>query len=148
MGLKEQLRQDMAAAMRAGDAARRDVLRMLVAAVKQAEVDTQTTLDDAGVQDVLAKQARQRRESIADYTKAGRPELVAQEEAELALIEAYLPSMLGRDEIAAIAQQVIDELGVAGPQAMGQVMGRLMPMLKGQAEGRLVNAVVRDLLSG
>ena len=148
MGLKEQLREDMTAAMRTGDAARRDVLRMLLAAVKQAEVDTQTTLDDAGVQDVLTKQAKQRRESIADYTKAGRPELAAQEKAELALIEAYLPSMLGRDEIAALAQQVISELGVAGPQAMGQVMGRLMPMLKGKAEGRLVNAVVRDLLSG
>lgn len=148
MGLKEQLREDMTAAMRTGDAARRDVLRMLLAAVKQAEVDTQTTLDDAGVQDVLTKQAKQRRESIADYTKAGRPELAAQEKAELALIEAYLPSMLARDEIAALAQQVISELGVAGPQAMGQVMGRLMPMLKGKAEGRLVNAVVRDLLSG
>jgi len=148
MGLKEQLREDMTTAMRTGDAARRDVLRMLLAAVKQAEVDTQTTLDDAGVQDVLTKQAKQRHESIADYTKAGRPELAAQEKAELVLIEAYLPSMLGRDEIAALAQQVISELGVAGPQAMGQVMGRLMPMLKGKAEGRLVNAVVRDLLSG
>lgn len=148
MGLKEQLREDMTAAMRTGDAARRDVLRMLLAAVKQAEVDTRTTLDDAGVQEVLTKQAKQRRESIADYTKAGRPELAAQEKAELALIEAYLPSMLARDEIAALAQQVISELGVAGPQAMGQVMGRLMPMLKGKAEGRLVNAVVRDLLSG
>lgn len=146
MSLKEQLRADMAAAMREGDTARRDALRLLLAAVKQAEVDEQATLDDAGVQAVLAKQAKQRRESIADYERAGRPELAAQEAAEVALIESYLPQMMSREEVEAVAAEVIAELGVTDVKGMGQVMGRLMPQLKGRAEGRLVNEVVRELL--
>lgn len=146
MGLKEQLRQDVKTAMRDGDAERRNTLRMLLAAVKQTEVDSRTTLDNAGIQTVLTKQAKQRRESIADFEKAGRDEMAANERAELAVIETYLPQMLGRDEIAVIAQTVITELGVDGLKGMGQVMGRLMPQVKGQADGRLVNEVVRQLL--
>lgn len=146
MSLKEQLRADMAAAMRAGDSARRDTLRLVLAAVKQAEVDERTTLDDDGVQAVLAKQAKQRRESIADYEKAGRLELAAQEAAEVALIESYLPQMMSREEVEAVAAEVMAEVGVTDVKGMGQVMGRLMPRLKGKADGRLVNEVVRDLL--
>ena len=146
MSLKEQLRADMAAAMRQGDTARRDTLRLVLAAVKQAEVDEQATLDDRAVQAVLAKQAKQRRESIADYEKAGRPELAAQEAAEVLLIESYLPQMMSREEVEAIAAEVIAESGVTDVKGMGQVMGRLMPRFKGRADGRLVNEVVRDLL--
>lgn len=147
MTLKERLRTDMAASMRDGDADRRDTLRMLLAAIKQTEVDDQVELDDAGVQSVLRKQAKQRRESIADYEKANRPELAAAEQIELAIIEAYLPQLMGRDEIKILAGQVVAELGVEDVKGIGQVMGKLMPLLKGKADGRLVNDVVQELLS-
>lgn len=146
MSLKEQLRADMATAMREGDTEKRDTLRMLVAAVKQTEVDEQRELDDAGVEAVLTRQAKQRRESIADYEKAGRPEMVEKEKAELAVIEAYLPEMMSREEIEAVAQATIAELGASDMKDMGQVMGRLMPQLKGKADGRLIGDVVRSLL--
>lgn len=133
--------------MREGNTDKRDVLRMLLAAVKQVEIDERRTLDDNGVKDVITKQAKQRRESIADAEKAGRHDLVAQEKAELSLIEQYLPQMMSREEIRALAELVIQELGVSGPKAMGQVMPRLMPQVKDRADGRLVNDVVRQLLS-
>lgn len=146
MDLKEQLRADMTAAMRGGEALRRDVLRMVIAAIKQTEIDTQRTLDDAGVQDVLRKQIKQRQESIADYTKAGRPAEVDREAAEIEIIEAYLPQMMSREEIEQIARPIIEEIGATDAKAMGQVMNRLMPHVKGRADGRLVNEVVRSLL--
>lgn len=146
MTLKEQLRQDMANAMRAGDTQRRDVLRMIVAAVKQAEVDGRVELDDAGVEDVLRKQAKQRRESIADYEKAGRMDAAEKEAAEVVVIESYLPQMMTRDEVATLAAGVIAELGVTDAKGMGQVMSKLMPQVKGRADGRMVNEVVRELI--
>lgn len=147
MALKEQLRSDMAVAMKQGNTETRDVLRMLLAAIKQAEVDDQVTLDESGVVTVLTKQAKQRRESIADYEKAGRADLVAQEQAELAIIETYLPQLMSREKVQTLAAQVIAELGVTDIKGMGQVMGKLMPQLKGQADGRIVNEVVRELLT-
>jgi uncharacterized protein YqeY len=147
MNLKERLRQDLADAMRSGETERRDVLRLLVAAIKQEEVDQRQTLEDAQVQEVLVKQAKQRRESIADAERAGRADLVEAEERELAIIEEYLPQQMSRDEVEAAARQVIDELGVQDMKGMGQVMSRLMPQLKGQADGRVVSDVVRDLLA-
>ena len=146
MNLKEQLRADMATAMRSGDNDKRNTLRMLLAAVKQTEVDDQVTLDDAGVQVVLTKQAKQRRESINDYEKAGRTEMAANEKMELAFIESYLPQMMDKEEVRILAAQVITELGITDMKGMGQLMGKLMPQLKGQADGRIVNEVVRDLL--
>lgn len=148
MQLKDQLRQDMVAAMRSGDEARRDLLRMLIAAVKQAEVDGGAPLDDEGVRAVLARQAKQRRESIADAEAARRLDLAAQEEAELALIMSYLPQMMSRAEVREAAAAVIAESGATDIKSMGQVMGRLMPQLQGKAEGHLVGEVVRELLSG
>jgi uncharacterized protein len=147
MSLKEQLTSDLTVAMRAGDTKRRDVLRMMLAAVKQTEVDTRTTLDDVGVQDVLRKQLKQRQESITDYQKAGRQESVDDENAEIAIIETYLPQLMTREEIETTARNIIDEMGVTDPKDVGQVMSRLMPELKGRADGRLVSDVVRSLLS-
>lgn len=147
MDLKEQLRADLTTAMKAGDTQRRDVLRMLMAAVKQVEVDTRVTLDDAGVQDVLRKQLKQRQESIEDFGKAGRPDEVDREMAEIAIIETYLPRMMSREEIEQIARDIVAETGVVDAKGMGQVMSRLMPRVKGRADGRLVNEVVRDLLT-
>jgi uncharacterized protein YqeY len=148
MSSSEQLRADLATAMREGDKDKRDVLRFLLAAIKQVEVDEQKTLDEAGVDQVLAKQAKQRRESIADYSKAGRQDLVDEEEAQLLIIESYLPQQMGRDEIEALAASAIAAVGAAGPGDMGKVMGQLMPLVKGKADGRLVNEVVRELLQG
>lgn len=144
--LQEKLRTDMADAMRAGDNEKRDALRLLLAAVKQAEVDGQKTLDDAGVQDVLTKQAKQRRESISDYERAGRDDLADREKAELLIIESYLPQMMTEEEIKGLVAQTISDLGATGPQDMGRVMGSLMPQVKGKADGRLVSDVVRKLL--
>ncbi len=146
MTLKEQVQQDRIAAMREGNTAKRNALSLLLAAIKQEEVDGQITLDDEGVMAVLMKQAKQRRESIADYEKAGRAEMAAGEQAELEIIESYLPQQMGRAEVEALAAAIIAELGVTDAKGMGQVMGKLMPKVKGQADGRLVNEVVRDLL--
>ncbi len=146
MTLKEQLTDELKIAMRAGNVERRDTIRLLQAAVKQEEIDRQVTLDDAGVQAVLQKQAKQRRESIADYEKAGRPELAAEEQQQLTIIQSFLPQMMSRDEVEQLARQVIADLGVADVKEMGQVMGKLMPQVKGKADGRLVNEVVRSLI--
>ena len=146
MDLKERLRTDLTAAMRGNDTQRRDVLRMVMAAIKQVEIDSRVTLDDAGVQDVLRRQVKQRQESIADFTRAGRPHDVARETAEAALIESYLPQMMSREAVEDLARAAIAETGVTDAKGIGQVMARLMPQVKGQADGRLVNDVVRGLL--
>jgi uncharacterized protein len=143
---REQLQADIREAMKSGDDERRNTLRLMIAAIKQEEVDRQAELDEAGVQAVLAKQAKQRRESIADYEAAGRTEMAAQEKSELAIIEHYLPQMMSREEIEQLATAVIAEVGAVDSKSMGAVMGRLMPQVKGKADGRLVNEVVRDLL--
>jgi len=143
---REQLQAHTREAMKSGDDARRNTLRLMIAAIKQEEVDRQAELDEAGVQAVLAKQAKQRRESIADYEAAGRTEMAAQEKSELAIIEDYLPQMMSREEIEQLATAVIAEVGAVDSKSMGAVMGRLMPQVKGKADGRLVNEVVRDLL--
>lgn len=146
MTLKEQLTAELKTAMRTGDVERRDTIRLLQAAIKQEEIDRQVTLDEAGVQAVLQKQAKQRRESIADFEKAGRIELVAEEQKQLNIIETFLPQMMSRAEVEAIARQVIAQLGVTDAKGTGQVMSQLMPQVKGKADGRVVNEVVRDLL--
>lgn len=147
MGIKEQLKQDTIVAMRAGDSEKRNTLRMLSAAIKQVEVDERVELDDEAVMKILTKQAKQRRESIADYEKAGRAEMANEEKQELAVIESYLPQMMDVDAVKIIAAEVIAELGVTDMRGMGQIMGKLMPRLKGQADGRVVNQAVRELLA-
>lgn len=146
MSLKEQLRLDTADAMRSGDNEKRDTLRFLLAAIKQVEIDQKKELNDEEVLAVLNKQAKQRRESIADYEAAGREDLVFEEQAQLVLIEAYLPSQMTREEVVELATNAIAEVGAEGPQDTGKVMGRLMPQVKGIADGRMVNEVVRGLL--
>jgi hypothetical protein len=148
MSLKERLTVELKTAMREGDVDKRDTIRLLQAAVKQEEIDNRITLDDAGVQVVLLKQAKQRRESITDYEKAGRTDSVAEETKQLVIIESFLPKMMSREEVETLARQVITELGVTDAKGSGQVMSRLMPQVKGKADGRMVNEVVRDLLQG
>ena len=149
MGIREEMTANLKEAMKSKDNATRDTLRLLNAAIKQIEVDGGKALDEEGVQAVLMKQAKQRRESISEYEKAGRTDLSDPEKIELAIIEKYLPKMLGRDEIEAIAKTVIAEVGADNPKMMGAVMGKLLPKVKeaGPADGKLVSQVVRDLLS-
>lgn len=146
MSLKEQLSTDLKTAMRAKDNARRDVIRSLQAAIKQKEVDGQKTLDDDGVLQVLMAEAKKRNESIEAYESAGRRDSVESEKAELVIIQSYLPKQLSRDELRNIAQEVITAQGVTSVKELGKVMPLIMSQVKGQADGRLVNEVVRELL--
>jgi uncharacterized protein len=146
MDTKTRLQTDLNEAMKSQNAAVRDTLRLMMAAIKQAEVDSRQSLDENGVQEVLLKQAKQRRESIAEYGKGGRDDLVAKEQAELAIIDQYLPQMMSAEEVATLAQQAIAETGATSAKQMGAVMSKLMPKVKGKADGKLVNEVVNDLL--
>jgi uncharacterized protein YqeY len=147
MTLKEQLQDDLKHAMRHKDEVRKRTLRMALAAVKNREVEVRGELGDADVLAILQKEARQREETLEELAQVDRPELTAAEQAELEVLRGYLPQQLGRQEISDLARQTIAELGVSGPQQMGQVMRALMPQLKGRADGKLVNEVVRELLS-
>lgn len=146
MTIRERLEQDVREAMRSHAKVRRDTLRSLLAAIKQEEVDTRKEADDEMALAVLRRQVKQRHETIADAERANRAELAAEAHAELAIIEAYLPQMMTREQIQAQAEEVIKELGVTDMRGMGQIMGVLMPRLQGQADGRDVSAVVRQLL--
>jgi uncharacterized protein YqeY len=150
MSLKQQLQEDLKEALRARDGRRKAVIRMALAEIVNAEVELEHNdeLDDADVTAVLQKQARQRRDTISELRQANRPDLLAEEEAQLVILEGYLPRLLSPEEIAEEARQVIAEVGAAGMGQMGPVMRQLMSKLKGQADGRVVNAVVRELLSG
>lgn len=148
MTLKEQLQADLAAAMRSGETEKRDTLRGLMAAIKQVEKDEAVILDDAGILTVLNKQIKQRRETIADAERAGRPDMIAVAAAEIARIEQYLPRQLSRAEIETVVETIIQQLGVTDVKGMGQVMGRVMGQLKGQADGGLVSQIVREKLQG
>lgn len=147
MPTKEQINDHLKEAMRSGDKFRTETLRGLKSAIRYAEIETGGELDEAGVTAVIVKQAKQRRDSIAEFEKAGRTDLVEQEANQLKILETYLPAQLSEEEIRARAQAVIDELGVTDAAGMGQVMKRLTADLKGQADGRLISQVVRQLLS-
>ena len=143
---KEQLQAALKEAMINKDNVRRDVIRGLLSAVKQVEIDSQKTLDSNGTLDVLQKEAKKRRESIDEAVKVGRNEIADQEKTELAIIETFLPAQLSREEVTKIVQETIAQTGVTSPKEIGKLMGALMPKVKGQADGKLVNEVVRELL--
>ncbi len=134
--------------MRSRDVLRRSVLRLLLSAVHNEEIAKQTELDDEGITGVLGKQAQQRRESIEAYTQGERQDLADKEVAELEVLMAYLPEQMSREEIAAVVTKAIAETGAAGPQDMGKVMSRVMPEVRGKAQGREVNAIASELLKG
>lgn len=147
MSLKEQLAQDLREAMRSGDEVRKLAIRAATAAIRNGEIADGREYEDADVQRVVQRQVKQRRDSIAEFEKAGRQDLVAKESAELAVLDAYLPQQLSRDQIVAVVQQVIAETGAAGPAAKGKVMPVVIKRLQGQADGREINAVVTELLA-
>lgn len=148
MSLKEKLQADLWDAMRQKDEVRKSTIRLALAAITNAEVAQRKDLDDPEVLALLAKEAKHRQESIQQFRQGGRDDLVAQEEAELGVLETYLPRQLSREEIVTRAQATIEALGATGMDQMGLVMKSLMQELRGQADGNLVNQVVRELLSG
>ncbi len=147
MSLKEQLNDDLKEAMKSRDKARTQTLRLLKSAIKYAEIEAGTELDDQGLLAVIAQQAKQRRDSISEFKKGGRSDLVEKETAELIILDNYLPAQMPAEAIKEKAEAVITELGVTNMKGMGQVMNRLMADLKGQADGKLVNQIVRQLLN-
>jgi uncharacterized protein YqeY len=145
--LKQKLTADLRQAMRGGDKIRRSAIRLLMAAISNAEIAQQTTLEDADILGIIAKEVRQRRESIEAFKQGNRQDLVAQEEAELAVLQEYLPQQMTREEIVTAARRIIEEVGAGGPADKGKVMPKLIAQLKGRADGREINAVVSELLS-
>lgn len=146
--LKDRIQDDMKTAMRARDSARLLTIRGLMAAIKQREVDERITLDDAAVLAVIDKLVKQRRDAIAAFRQGGREDLVAQEEAESRVLEAYLPQRLSAEQVAAQAAALVAELGAKGPADMGRVMAAAKARLAGQADMALVSAAVRQALAG
>ena len=148
MSLKDQITADMKDAMRAKDSERLGTIRLLLAAVKQKEVDEQITLDDAAVVAVVDRLIKQRKDSSGQFTAAGRTDLADKESAELKVLEAYLPQRLGADEIDAAVRAIVVALGASGPGDMGKVMGAVKQQLAGQADMALVSAAVKRALTG
>jgi uncharacterized protein YqeY len=147
MSLKEQLASDLKDAMREGDEARKSAIRMCTWAIKNAEVEKGAALSDADVLSLIGREAKRRRESIEEFGKAGRQDLVTREQAELEVLQSYLPPPISRDEIAQAAREVIAEVGAGGPRDKGKVMPVLIGRLAGRAEGREINEVVTELLA-
>ncbi len=146
MGLKEQLENDLKQAIRSKDELRKTTLRLLLAAIKNAEIAKLGELDEKELTAVISQQVKQRRESIAQFAKGGREDLVAQEEGELKILLGYLPPQLSEEEIRARARGVIEQVEATGLSQMGEVMRVLMPQLKGTADGQVVSRIVKEIL--
>ncbi len=132
--------------MRGGDKVRRSVIRLVLAAMQNAEIARRAALEDNDILGIIAKEARQRQESIEAFRQGNRPDLVSQEEAELVILQQYLPQQMTQDEIIGEARRIIEEVGAQGPGDKGKVMPKLIAQLKGRADGRQINAVVTELL--
>ena len=144
--LKDRITEDMKSAMRAKESARLSAIRLLLAAIKQKEVDERIVVDDAAVLAIVEKLIKQRKDSIEQFTKAGRTDLVDKETAELTLLTSYLPQQLSEAEVVAIIDLAIAEVGMSGPQAMGKVMALVKPRLAGRADMSRVSGLVKQRL--
>ncbi len=147
MSLKDQITEDMKTAMRAKDAPRLGTIRMLLAAIKQREVDERIVLDDLAVVAIVDKTIKQRKDSITAFQSAGRIDLVEKETAELGVLQAYLPARLSADEVASAVAAIVADLGAAGPGDMGKVMTAAKAQLAGKAEMGAISAAVKAALS-
>jgi len=148
MSLKEQITYDLKEALRAQDQTRLSTLRLLRAAIKNAEIEARQPLTEDEIAAIVNREIKRREESIAAYQEAGRADLVAKERAELDVLRTYQPAQLSEEEILALARQVIAEVGAVSPKDLGKVMKTIMPQVRGRADGRVVNTLVRELLSG
>ena len=148
MSLKTRLDSDLKTAMRERDVLRRSVIRFVLSAIHNEEIAEHGSLDEERIIRVLGRQAQQRRDSIEAYAIGNRQDLVDKEKAELEIIMAYLPAQMSREDILDAVKRAISETGASGPQDMGKVMSRVMPELRGKAEGREVNSIASELLKG
>lgn len=148
MSLKEKLTADMKEAMKAREEGRQrlGVIRLVRGAIRQQEIDGQRELDDEAVLSVISKEVKQRRDAIEEFQKGGRDDLVRQNEAEIAILMEYLPQQMTEDEVRSAVQEAIAATGASTPKDMGKVMRELMPKVKGRADGKLVNQIVRERL--
>ena len=146
MSLKQQVTEDMKNAMRAKDAPRLSAIRLLLAAMKQKEVDERIELDDNAVVAIVEKQLKQRKDSFSQYQAAGRQDLADQEAFEIEVLTAYMPQPLAAEEVAALVRQAVAETGAAGPRDMGKVMAWLKPKLAGRADMNSVSGLVKSAL--
>jgi len=145
--LKEKLEADLRQAMKDRDNVKRSTLRLLLAAIKNAEIAKRGSLDNPDILGIVAREVKQRNESIEAFKQGDRQDLVAQEEAEAAVLKEYLPRQLSREEVIVEDRQVIEEVGAQGPRDKGKVMSRIMAQLKGKADGREINEIVTELLN-
>jgi len=144
--LKRKLDNDLKQAMKSGDKLKRSVIRLVMAAIGNAEISRRAALEDTDILGIIAREVRQHQESIEAFKQGNRQDLVAQEEKEMAILQGYLPRQITREEIVAAARQVIAEVGAQGPGDKGKVMPKLIAQLKGSADGREINSVVTELL--
>jgi uncharacterized protein len=147
VSLKDTLLNDQKDAMRQKDAVRVSTIRMVRSAINNAEIEQGHELDDAGVLDVIARDVKRHRDSIAEFDRGHRPDLSQKEQAELAILLSYLPQQMSVQEIETHARTAITQVGAKGPSDMGKVMGVLMPQLKGKADSRMISQVVQSLLA-
>ena len=148
MSLKEQLTTDMKEAMKSHDRDRLAVIRMVRGAIRQQEIDGQKELSDEDVIAVMSKEIKMRKDSIEEFKKGGREDLIAKTQAEIDVLMPYMPAQLSEDEVRELVKAAVAETGAATPKDMGKVMGALMPKVKGRADGKLVNTLVRSMLQG
>lgn len=148
MGIKEKLTEDMKKAMKAREAGRvrLSVIRLVRAAIRNAEIAQMKEMDDEGVIQVLSREMRQRRDAIAEYLRLGREDAVEDIEKEISVLKEYMPEQMPAEEIGALAREIIAQVGAKGPADTGKVMGLIMPRVRGRADGRLVSATVKSLL--
>jgi uncharacterized protein len=147
MSIKEELTQTLKDAMRSKNETQKRTVRMAIAAVKNVEIDQQTELDDVAVVAILQKEVKMRRETIEGAEQAGRDDLIVEAEAEIAVLEGFLPKGLSPEELEAIVAETVTEVGATSMREMGQVMQAVMPKVRGRADGKEVNQIVRKLLS-
>lgn len=148
MATTESIRDAMTAAWKAGDTTRRDALRLMIASMTNARIELGRPLEEADVTRVLQKEAKQRRDSITEYAKAKRQDLVDKEQAELDVIVQFLPQQMSEEELRAIVRSVIEEAGATSVNDLGKVMRPLMARLAGRADGAAANAIAREILQG
>lgn len=147
MNLKDRLAQDLKTAMKDKDTVRKNVVQMIRAGVLQIEKDKLITLDDEGVLEVIAKQLKQRKDSLPDYEKSGRSDLIAELKAEIGFLMEYLPEQLSDEELTVIVEEAVKAVGAVSVKDMGKVMAAVMPKTKGRADGRRINEIAKSLLS-
>ena len=147
MSLKEKLADDLKSAMKDKDIVRKNVVQLVRAGVLQFEKDNKVTLDDEGVLEIIAKQLKQRRDSLPDYEKSGREDLIAELKAEMDVLMKYLPEQLSKEELEVIVKQAVADTGASSMKDMGKIMAAVMPKVKGRADGRMINEIAKAVLS-